>query len=69
MLHNMNLTFQHSRFPLIITAMIATEEEVASISTITREMIGGQAFAASTPAFASQCQTHSQPLCPRMVLF
>jgi hypothetical protein len=56
MLHKMNSIFQRSRFPLIMAAMIAAKEEVTSISTIARETIGGQAFATSTPAFASQAK-------------
>jgi hypothetical protein len=56
MLHNMNSTFQCSRFPLIMAGMIAAEEKVASTNAIAREMIGGQAFATSTPAFASQAE-------------
>ncbi len=56
MLHDMNSTFQRSRFPLIMAAMIAAKEEVASISAIVQETIGGQVFATSTPAFASQAK-------------
>jgi hypothetical protein len=56
MLHNMNSTYQCSRFPLIMAGMIAAKKEGALISAIAWETIGGQAFAASTHAFASQAK-------------
>ncbi len=56
MIHNMNGTFQRSRFPQILTAMQMAEDKVASISTIMRHSIRGQAFTVNAPTFASQAE-------------
>ncbi len=56
MLHNMNTTFQCSRFPQILTAMQMAENKVASISAVAWDFIGGQAFTANALTFASQAE-------------
>jgi hypothetical protein len=48
--------FQFSRFKPILAAMAAAEEEISNISEIARQSVGGQAFAASVPAYASQAE-------------
>ncbi len=56
MIHNMNATFQRSRFPQILTTMQMVEDKVASISTNARDSIGRQAFTVNAPTFASQAE-------------
>jgi hypothetical protein len=60
MLHNLSATFQHSRFHQILTLMQTAKDEVASISVIVRNSIGGQAFAANvSDGFPSQAENTS----------
>jgi hypothetical protein len=54
LLHHTNSTFQFCRFKPILNAMTAAEEEVANITAIACQSVGGQAFATSVPALASQ---------------
>jgi hypothetical protein len=56
LLHDTSSTFQFSQFKPILDAMTAAEEEVANITAIARQSVGGQAFAASVPTFASQAE-------------
>ncbi len=56
LLHDTSSTFQFSQFKPILDAMTSAKEEVANITTIARQSVGGQAFAASVPTFASQAE-------------
>jgi hypothetical protein len=56
LLHDLSATFKHSCFWQILAAMQMTKNEVQSISAITRDTIGGQAFAANAGTFASHAE-------------
>jgi hypothetical protein len=56
LLHHTNSIFQFRKFKPILDAMTAAEEEVANITAIARQSVGGQAFATSVPALASQAE-------------
>jgi hypothetical protein len=56
LLHDLFATFQCSCFWQILATMQTAKDKVQSISAITRDSIGGQAFAANTGSFASQAE-------------
>ncbi len=49
LLHDTSSTFQFSRFKPILDAMTAAEEEVANITAIVRQSVGGQALLLLSP--------------------
>jgi hypothetical protein len=53
-LHNLQASYQHSRFPIILQAMQLAKEEVHSISTIAHSSAIGQALRLDILAFPSQ---------------
>jgi hypothetical protein len=57
LVHDLQASFQHSKFPAILSAMQMSEDEVKSITAIARSSVGGQAFYANAMAFPSQAET------------
>jgi hypothetical protein len=55
--HDLQASFQHSKFPAILSAMQMSEDEVKLITAIARSSVGGQAFHANAMAFPSQAKT------------
>jgi hypothetical protein len=53
-MHNLQASYQRSKFPKILQAMQMSEDEVKSITAIARSPEGGQAFHADAMAFPSQ---------------
>jgi hypothetical protein len=54
--HNLQASYQRSKFPKILRAMQMSEDEVKSITTIARSSVGSQAFHANAMAFPSQAE-------------
>ncbi len=50
-IHDLQVLYQQSHFPLILSAMKLTKDEVQSIATIARSSIGGQAFTYSANVY------------------
>jgi hypothetical protein len=55
--HNLQASYQRSKFPAILSAMQMSEDEVKLITAIARSSVGGQAFHANAMAFPSQAET------------
>jgi hypothetical protein len=55
--HDLQASYQHSKFPAILSAMQMSEDEVESITAISRSSAGGQAFYNNAMAFSSQAKT------------
>ncbi len=55
--HDLQASYQRSKFPEILRAMQLSEDEVKSITAIARSSIGGQAFHADATAFPSQAKS------------
>jgi hypothetical protein len=55
-IHDLQASYQCSRFPLILSTMKLAEDEVQSIATIARSSVGGQAFTYSTNNYPSQAE-------------
>jgi hypothetical protein len=51
LVHDLQASFQRSKFPAILSAMQMSEDEVKSITAIARSSVGGQAFHADAMAF------------------
>jgi hypothetical protein len=49
--HDLQASYQWSKFPAILSAMQMSEDEVKSITAIARSSVGGQAFHADAMAF------------------
>jgi hypothetical protein len=54
--HDLQASYQHSKFPTILSAMQISEDEVKSITAIAQSSVGGQAFHANAIAFPSQAK-------------
>ncbi len=55
--HDLQASFQCSKFPAILSAMQMSEDEVKLITAIAQSSVGGQAFHANAMAFPSQAET------------
>ncbi len=55
--HNLQASYQWSKFPAILSAMQMSEDEVKSITAIAQSSVGGQVFHANAMAFPSQAET------------
>ncbi len=55
--HDLQASYQRSKFPTILSAMQMSEDEVKSITAIAQSSVGGQAFHANAMAFPSQAKT------------
>ncbi len=55
--HDLQASYQRSKFPEILRAMQLSKDEVKSITAIARSSIGGQAFHADAMAFPSQAES------------
>ncbi len=55
-IHNLQASYQRSRFPLILSTMKLAKDKVQSIATIARSSVGGQAFTYSTNVYPSQAE-------------
>jgi hypothetical protein len=56
-IHDLQASYQQSRFPLILSAMKLAEDEVQSIATIAHSSVGGQAFTYSANVYPSQAES------------
>ncbi len=55
--HNLQASYQQSKFSAILSAMQMSEDKVKLITAIARSSVGGQAFHANAMAFPSQAET------------
>jgi hypothetical protein len=55
--HDLQASYQRSKFPAILSAMQMSEDEVKSITAIAQNSVGGQAFHTNAMAFPSQAET------------
>ncbi len=55
--HDLQASYQRSKFPAILSAMQMSEDEVKLIIAIAQSSVGGQAFHANAMAFPSQAKT------------
>ncbi len=55
-MHDLQASYQRSKFPKILRAMQMSEDEVKSITAIARSSVGGQAFHSDAMAFPSQAE-------------
>jgi hypothetical protein len=55
--HDRQVSFQHSKFHAILSAMQMSEDKVKLITAIARSSMGGQAFHGNAMAFPSQAET------------
>jgi hypothetical protein len=55
-IHNLQASYQRSRFPLILSTMKLAKDEVQSIATIARSSVRGQAFIYSANVYPSQAE-------------
>ena len=57
LVHDLQASFQRSKFPAILSAMQMSEDKVKLITAIARSSVGGQAFHANAMDFPSQAET------------
>jgi hypothetical protein len=57
LVHDLQASFQCSKFLVILSAMQMSEDEVKSITAIAQSSVGGQGFHANAMAFPSQAET------------
>ncbi len=55
-MHDLQASYQQSKFPEILRAVQMSEDEVKSITAIARSSVGGQVFHADAMAFPSQAE-------------
>ncbi len=55
--HDLQASYQRSKFPAILSAVQMSEDKVKSITAVARSSVGGQAFHANAMAFPSQAET------------
>jgi hypothetical protein len=56
--HNLQASYQHSKFPAILSTMQMSEDEVKLINAIARSSVNGQAFHSDALAFPNQTETN-----------
>ncbi len=55
--HDLQASYQRSKFPAILSAMQMSEDQVKLITAISRNSVNGQAFHSDALAFPSQAKT------------